>query len=453
MKKYVNLRLSIFWCLFALTIIACDRSDNVEDPDLNYFIKYYGGVGNQYGVDMLALDDGSFLLLGNYSESTSKSDIYMLRVDAEGEVIWEKRFSEHIDDSEELDNEHISTALDIEPTSDGNFIVLADYQADIGSPTNIKLLKISPDGSLLDSVKFGSNYFDEQRNTHDHGHTVTPLTDGGFIVSGTTQFTDQWSSSTNPGSDPGDTFNYRFDANLDLWGSEWGPVTPGFGAQESDEFDVAVKTLEVGNKFYVFGYTNANLSNNNPNGRLGLFYFERGASGSLGDVYYPGNVLNVNDTKIHFAKQVPAELGAGFIVIGTSQSNIGLSEIFVAQFRNSLSFAPPLGNDATIYRTLPLQRNISGVAATSSITGSYGYLVLGNEVRSTGATNFWLTKVDQGGNVVWSTTFGSEAEDDFGAAVTELPDGKIVVIGTMGLADNQFKMALIKMNPRGELLK
>ena len=106
-----------------------------------------------------------------------------------------------------------------------------------------------------------------------------------------------------------------------------------------------------------------------------------------------------------------------------------------------------------MYTTLPLQRNIGGVAAATSIAGPFGYLVLGNEVRSTGATNLWLSKIDQSGAVLWSTTFGSELEDDSGAAVAELPDGKIVVLGTMGLADNQSKMALIKMNPQGELLK
>jgi hypothetical protein len=39
------------------------------------------------------------------------------------------------------------------------------------------------------------------------------------------------------------------------------------------------------------------------------------------------------------------------------------------------------------------------------------------------------------------------------AAVTELPDGKVVVLGTMGLADNQFKIAFIKLNRSGQLLK
>ena len=55
--------------------------------------------------------------------------------------------------------------------------------------------------------------------------------------------------------------------------------------------------------------------------------------------------------------------------------------------------------------------------------------------------------------MLWSTTFGSEAEDDRAPAVTEFPDGKVVILGTMGLTDNQFKMAFIKLNRNGQLLK
>ena len=56
-------------------ILSCDTASSVEDPDLTYFVKYYGGDGNQKGVYMLALNDGSFLLLGNYSEGAFDTDI------------------------------------------------------------------------------------------------------------------------------------------------------------------------------------------------------------------------------------------------------------------------------------------------------------------------------------------------------------------------------------------
>lgn len=423
--------LTVLWALILSGIFSCDTANNVEDPDLHYFVKYYGGDGNQIGVDMLALNDGSFLLLGNSSENDFDTDIYVVRVDSEGEVVWERRF-----------RQDITNAKDIEPTSDGNFIILSDFQADIGSQTDLKLIKISPDGTMLDSVVFGSV-------ANDYSRTVTLLDDGGFIVSGTTELTRTWTDPNNPNPDLGDFFNYRFDQNLDQFSiNQWSPISPGFGGQ----LDVAVKAIQKPGEFYVFGYSNGDLNATNPNERLSLIYFKRGVTGTTSNEFSPGNVLNVNHTEIQFVQAVAPELGEGFIVIGTSQNNIGISEIFIAKMRDSLIFKN-IQNDATLYNTIKLGRNIRGVSATSSIKGTLGYLALGNEVRSTGALNIWISKIDQGGNILWSSTFGSEAEDDSGAAVCELPDGKIVILGTMWLADDQFKMALIKLNPKGELLK
>lgn len=409
---------------------SCDTEKNVEDPDQHFFVKYYGSDGDQHGVDMQALSDGSFLLLGNYSSSNFDTDVYLLRVSADGEVMWEKRFMPGN-----------SNAKDLEPTADGNFVVLSDYQANLDDSTELKLLKISPEGTPLDSVIFGTP-------ANDYGRSVTLLDDGGFIVTGTTEFTATYTLANSPDPDLGDIFNYRFDQNLNV-DPQWGPVYHGFGSH----LDVAVKTIERPGGFYVFGFTNSVITGDlNPNERKGLFYFERQSSGTTGDVFYPGNVVNVNDTEIQYVEEVPPALGTGFLIIGTSQNNVGISEIFLARLRSSLTFKN-LQNDATLYNTVSLQRNIRGVAAASSVVGETGYLVLGNEIRGSNFSNIWISKIDQGGGVRWSSTFGSEAQNDTGAAVVQLPDGKIVILGTMELADNQSKMALIKLNAQGQLLK
>jgi hypothetical protein len=43
--------------------------------------------------------------------------------------------------------------------------------------------------------------------------------------------------------------------------------------------------------------------------------------------------------------------------------------------------------------------------------------------------------------------------DDFVGAVTELPNGRILIIGTMTLGgvEGQTKIALLKLNPEGRL--
>lgn len=441
-------------CYFATCVIvsvmvsACDSDSNIQDPDLDYFVKYYGGDGNQFGVDMIALPDGGFLLLGKFSESEFNTDVYVVRVNAEGDLLWETRIGD-------ADNPYdIWNSKDIEATLDGNFLILADYKKNSAAATDssdIKLIKISPEGTVLDSVSFGTG-------ANDVGKSITVLSDGGFMVSGFTEHTATFNLANEPDPDLGDILNFRVDQNLVLLTkNEWSPTENGYGSN----FDVAVKAAEIPSAteplnydYYVFGYTNSTLAGDlNPNQRLGLFYFGRGPKGSLEKVWYPGNIVNSNDTEINSVQSVPPAMGGGYLVVGTSINNIGVSEIFVARLRATLTFANPLSNEATFYNTIPLGRNIRGVSGSTSTIGEQGFLLLGNEVRSTGARNFWLTKIDQSGRVLWSTTFGSELEDDSAAAVTELPDGKIVILGTMGLADNQFKMALIKLNRKGQLLK
>lgn len=414
--------------LLIMWVTACDTERNVEDPDLSYFIKYYGADGNQRAVDMQVLSDGSMLLVGNSAVSDFDNNVYLLRVDAEGNVMWEKKIEEDV-----------MYARDLEPTADGNFVVLADFRVDIGQQSDLSLIKISPDGEVLDSYDFGTV-------ANDFSRTVTLLDDGGFMVSGTTELTSTYNLASSPDPDLGDIVNYRLDANLDP-DPQWGPVSHGFGAH----LDVAVRAVERTGGFYIFGYTNSKITGDlNPSERLGLFYFARDPSGSLGEVFYPGNVVTSNDTEIRFVSPVAPQLGTGYIVVGTSQNQIGISEIFFARMQASLNFG---ASDAPLYITIPLGRSIRGVAACSAVVGGAGYLVLGNEVRTTGARNMWLSKIDQSGRIIWSSTFGAEAEDDVGAAVAELPDGKIVVFGTVELADNQTKLALIKVNATGQLLK
>lgn len=417
------------WLLMGLIFIfSCNTADNIEDPDLDYFIKFYGGDGDQLATDMLSLSDGSFLLLGYSPVSNLESFIYVVRVSAVGDVIWEKSFEGGF-----------SIAKDLEPTLDGNFIIVADHMAPGSNHFDLQLLKISPAGDLLGSKTAGTL-------AHEHSRTVTPLADGDFIVSGTTEFTSTWVNPNDPDPDLGDVFNYRFGPNLDMLPTnEWSPAIHGWGSN----LDVAVKTAEVLGGYYVFGYTNSPFGGENPDERFGLFYFRRGSSGSLGSVLFSKNTSD--DTQINLVEPVPSALGGGFVVIGSSTDDSDFSTPVFARLRDSLTF-DPRGSDIPLLRMIPFGRNIRGIRATPTLFGEHGFLILGTEARTIG-TNFWLSKIDQSAKVIWSASFGSEGEDDSAAAVVQLPDGKIVILGTMRMPDNQSKMALIKINPRGQFLK
>ena len=218
-----NFRFLIMWMALWTGLFACDTASNIENPDLHYFVRYYGGDGNQYGADMLALSDGTFILLGTDAEDAFDTDVYLLRVDAEGKIIWEIR---HGGIGETW------TAKDVELAADGNLIVLADYKLDVGSNVDIRLLKFSPGGDLI-----ATGAYSTLGPGNELSRTVTPLADGGFIISGMTDSTSTIFLSGETDPDLGDAYDIRVDQNLvRLSRSEWDPYN-GFGSNT----DVAVR--------------------------------------------------------------------------------------------------------------------------------------------------------------------------------------------------------------------
>ncbi len=426
-------RFSIYFLVCLATLLgSCDTEKNTENPDRNYFVKYYGGDGDQYGVDMHALADGSFILVGNFVVSSEESQLYLLRVTADGDIIWEKRHG---------DSKHQWLGRDLEPTDDGNFVVVSDFvdfnirQEDRRS--EIKVIKISPDGAIFAEQTY-------QGTGSLFSHSITALRDGSFVITGATD-------ATNSDSDPSDAMNIRIDQNLvRVPDADWVNSTFGYA-----NVDVGVRIFQpTDTTYYVFGYTNSTLSGDqNPLQRMGLFYVLRDRKGATGPVWYPGNVVTANDTRVNSVEEVPSVYGGGYLVVGTSQTSLGISEIFLARLRPTLTFKAPVQGDALFYDVVRLGRNIRGVSGTMSQSGEVGFLLLGDEVRTTGATNLWVSKVNQTGNVLWSRSIGAEAYNDMGAKVLELPDGRVAVLATMGLANSQFKMALIKLNRDGNFLK
>src|SRR5437868_3213243 len=109
-----SIRLFLIGLIVNVIVAACDTSSNLDDPNNSYFIKFYGGDGDQTGDDFVALSDGTFILFGTTRSSGPEktSQWYLTKADAKGNVIWEKKYGG-------LNNEE---ARDIELTS-GNLLV------------------------------------------------------------------------------------------------------------------------------------------------------------------------------------------------------------------------------------------------------------------------------------------------------------------------------------------
>jgi hypothetical protein len=425
MKKLLN-RKNCFWFSIILTfgVVSCDNPNSLEPPFKNYFVKYYGGDGDQTGVDLTVNTDGSVILLGNWqSDPTSDSRIYLVKTDAAGNVLWEKKLGQPKD-----------LAIDIEPTNDGNYIILANHET-ASANIDVKLIKISAEGSRLDSVVYGST-------KNDLSKSLTSLLDGGFIVTGSTANTIVSPDPAKP-EDQSDIFHYRCNSDLVFdsffWDEQFGPGTMDEGAKVIQH---------APGLFYVFGSTNL-VHQGNPTGNKNLIYYSLDAGGSNGTPNFLGDFDN--NTNASYIMQVPPELGGGYFVVGTETTSSGTISLHVAKLRSPLLFNTV--NDEQFDREISVDaRTLTSVSATPAVVGGQGYILLANEARETGS-NIWLTKIDQNGNQLWSASYGSEEEDDLAAAVLELSNGKILVAGSIRLINNQYKMVLMKLNSSGQLME
>lgn len=422
------------YLIISLTIgfFGCDTDSNVKDPTESYFVKYYGGDGDQRGVDMLSLPDGSFLLLGNTQFAGAKS-IILIKIDPKGEILWEKTFQGTTEQ-----------AVDIEPMSDGNFVVLASLET---APDNhdVKLIIVSPDGEEITSVSYGSL---SQKN--ETPKSVTQLRDGGFIVSGITVADMTIDPQDNPDLYT-NIFHFRCDASLAFDNTNWDEY---YGSLS--QLDGAVKIFQdPGQDFYVFGYSDQKiLPAQEEFGKVAILYYRAGAGGTpdsqLGVLGIENSLDLQSDIRTEFVHRVRDELGGGFLIVATRVNANGQTSLHAARLREGLEFNPI--KDKQFDKEIALGSiAIEARSATTSLVSPQGFLLLGEELRSLGAKNLSLTKIDQSGQTIWSVSLGSEEEEDEAAAVLETTDGKILVLGTVELGDNQTKMALFKLNSTGRL--
>lgn len=410
---------------------SCDTSNGFDPANTDYFIKYYGGDGNQTAVDLVANSDGSIVMVGK-SEFNLDKRIYFVKVDPRGDIITETYFGGPSDE-----------VKDIEPLPNGEFMIVSDNTVGTNN-IDINLLRVSADGTVLDSKIYGTR-------GNDISKSLTVLSDGGILVSGTTDSTATWAVEDPAIPDLGDFMVHRFTSDLEI-DNTW-DFDAGFGGN----LDCVTKTSRGEDGFfYALGYSNANVAGINNGKKLVFFYFRIRPDGQGLENNTPEGSVNIDNTEVTAATAV-STISPGYVGTGKSVNSSGTNQLFIFKLKKTLTFIE--NNDIEIFtKTAPENTQLSGVSVAPAFATTQGYLIVANDKQLSSTSgnelnNIWLSKVDLSGKVNWSAKFGSETGNDTAAAVTELPDGKVLVLGTIELGDQQKKLALIKLSPKGQLQK
>jgi hypothetical protein len=446
--------------LLAIGWAGCDTANNMEDPNKRSYVRLLGNDGDQHGVDIVVDEDSSMYILGHTTSSAGLGQqLYVVHTDPRGFVIWERTYG-GIDDDEARDIEFISDGIG------GQNLALLGVVSEMTDPLNANrdfiLRRITKDGDLLDSVRGGVPGFSEE------AISVSETSNSLFVTG--------YTNNTPAAGDPSDAMFVRY-----LKGNGTQPLVldPNWNHSygTSPEFELAAKTVEVGNAFYVFGHTNKSEAGATTADAIldyNVFVWVLGPDGIPAKVYLVGDSLIVGsrpgfDETVSSVAVVPTDLGGGYAVSGYSTDPAtNTQRMFTMTIRGDLSGVPVeiyTTNKRLLLPEDPRLDDDTRSAPTSSrgasvfVTKNSEFLVLGTEGMN-GNENIYLKKLKKlNGDLqdAWIApsffSFGG-IDNDIPGAVAETPNGGIMVVGTMYLGEppsGQTKILLMKLSPSGKL--
>jgi hypothetical protein len=311
--KKANKNLLIFIQILFLGNIqfSCNRDLPSRQIKTESFVKIYGGPRHQQGRDIKQTPDGGYLILGSSSSfGKGDNDIYLVKVDAEGNEQWSRNYGG--------DKSDIGSALLL--TNDGNYLILGTSTNDEDF-TDIMLLKVDQTGNQLWKREIGDKGFNES------GINIREDLDGnGYIIVGMTSRLDNGKYPSNshiPETDVSDIFIIRTDLN----GQVVLPMTQGFNGPDIGNEVLPIKN-SIGVDEYVFIGTTTKYSDNIAENGSDILFFKNNKS--LG-----GNVeLALGGTKNETGRALCETMDGGFALLGSTLSyGNGGEDIYLAKLK------------------------------------------------------------------------------------------------------------------------
>ena len=185
----------------------------------------YGGGNSDVIYAAQQTEDGGYILAGETHSAdgatTSQSDYWLLKTDADGMVEWERSFGNSEQSLPLATEETSDVARSVKQTRDGGYVLTGSSSGSSG--TGVWLLRTSSDGNLLWSRNPGAA-------TGAVAYDVVQSADGGFVVAG----------SANVAGQGSEAILIKTDSNGD---TRW---TKSFGGEYNDETRSLIPTNDGG---------------------------------------------------------------------------------------------------------------------------------------------------------------------------------------------------------------
>ena len=168
MKKLYPL-LSVLFLIYW----GCEDSMDNEKSFIE-FTKLFGGGGDDVGCSVQQTTDGGYIITGYLSNIESGFDVWLIKIDGEGNEEWNKTFGGNGNDF----------GFSVQQTTDGGYIITGYTRSYGNGEEDIWLIKTDIQGNEEWNQTYGGN-------EDDKSFSVQQTTDGGYIITG---FTDSYGS-------------------------------------------------------------------------------------------------------------------------------------------------------------------------------------------------------------------------------------------------------------------
>jgi len=359
--------------------------------------RNFGGNVYDEGYSVRQTADGRYIVAGcTESYGAGRADVWLIKVNAAGDNIWDKTFGGADDDA----------AYSVQETVDGGYII-AGYTGSYGAgEADAWLIKVNAFGDKEWDKTFGGAYDDYAVSVQQLSH--------GYIVAG---------STNSYGAGGPDVWLIKVNASGDtVW-------TRTFGGARNDRANSVQQTADGG--YIIAGYTDSYGA-----GSSDCWLIK--ANGS-GDKEW---TKTFGGSDVDAAYSVQETVDGGYIIAGyTNSYGAGSGDCWLIRVNASgdkewaKTFGGP-NNDAAN----SVQQTADGGYIIAGYTGSYG----------AGSLDYWLIKVNASGDKEWDRTFGG-ADYDAARSVQQTADGGYIIAGcSRSHSEGMHDVWLVKTYPDGD---
>lgn len=396
MQRYICIRIQInskMYLNYAKLLLCLFLAWVTSLPAQNTFYKTIGGAGNETGTWVISTGDG-YLISGYVSSASGNQDALLVRVDNQGEIIWQKKFGGG--SSEQFNG--------VVVLSDG-YLAYGETQSYGAGGSDMFLVKVDGNGNILWSKTIGESAYT------DLTRYVLTLDDGGVILSG---------ASAPTGSNAYNSTFTRMDAagNI-LWAKKYSsPVS-----------NICNANLVRNDTIFLSGGMDSEA----------FFGFADLQTGYL----YDGWLYSGTGTEALYYMQF-AEDGNPVIADHTHSALTGEDVEFWAQKVDASSGQVIWSK--VYYRTAD---NLRG--HIEKIQGG-GFLLVPYDNGNTNTGDALLVKIDGNGNLIWSYNYGGAMADRLLKAF-QTDDGGFIAVGdTRSYSSNgSSDILLLKTDAGGQI--